>query len=353
MMVHLNAASVPGLLALQVVSMIWACVPAAALDDTLGPPQQVTVAAIPAEAELVFHQDGGLFAMDRHGQHVTQLWFGAPRGWEHVAASPDRRYLAANEQLPNSQDRSGGASRIWLIDLAQGTERQVLPAFETVGNGGVDWDREGFIYFAGKDTDVVAQPKRPEEFLANAGANDVYKIRYDGSGLQRLTNTPRFSESDVSVSEDGTLVAYNGVVLDPANTVIELWVAGSDGSRPRRVLTSGKPFIDSTHDPELSPDNTRLVFSQVNHQVPPNFPDQPAANTAHDIWMVALDGSGLTRLTPPGPISIAPDWRGDLVLYMELNDAEDYLGASLIEVGQQPSAPRRLRPGAQMLKWIP
>lgn len=229
----------------------------------------------------------------------------------------------------------------------------LLPGFVTAGNGGVDWDRNGFIYFAAKQIDPVPNPRTPEDFQANAGANDIYRIRYDGTGLHRLLNTPLAGEADVSISEDGSLIAYVSQPLDASPARTEIWVMNADGTNRRLVHTAGEVRVASAHDPETSPDNLQIVFSIVNSSVPPNFPQIPGANTAHDIWQMNLDGTGLTRLTRPGPISIAPDWKGDTILYLEISESARYSGASLVHPDQIEQAPQRVKEDANIAKWIP
>jgi hypothetical protein len=87
--------------------------------------------------------------------------------------------------------------------------------------------------------------------------------------------------------------------------------------------------------------------------VAPNFPENPAANTAHDIFEIGLDGAGLRRLTRPGPISIAPDWKGTTILYLDVSEADRYAGVSLIDEHAPEQAPRRIKPGMNIAKWIP
>ncbi len=283
----------------------------------------VRLGAIPPGAAIVFHQDRFIYVMEADGQNVTQITFDSPRNYEHVAVSHDRRLVVANEQLPNPDADPGGRSRLWLFDLERGTERRLLPGFLTAGNGGVAWGPDGYLYFAAKEQDVFPEPSTVEEHIANAAANDVYRMRPDGTGLQRLTRSTDRGEADVSVSEDGTLVAYMTLVIDPPNDYTEVRVIRSDGTDPQLVYTGGAPRLSSVHDPEVSPDNKRVVFSQVNSNVPPNFPELPEANTAHDVHSVTFDGSDTTRLTSPGPISIVPHWKGTRIVYLELNDADD------------------------------
>ena len=314
--------------------------------------QPIVTQEIPPTAEIVFHQDGNIWVMDGDGGNATQITFGSPRNYEHVDVSRDRKLVVANEQLPNPTGEPGGRSVLWLFDMERKTERRLLSNFITAGNGGVVFGRDGYIYFAAKATDPFPNPRTADEHVQNAGANDVYRMRPNESGLQRLTRTANRGEADVGVSEDGTLVSYNALVIQPPNDFTEVSVAGTDGSNPRVIYTGGAPGVASVHDPELSPDNRYLVFSKVNPEVPPNFPDHPAANTAHDIYRIDVNGSGLTRLTAPGPISITPHWKADRLLYLELNDATDYLGVSTIDPLRANQGGTRMRRGAGIARWM-
>lgn len=108
----------------------------------------------------------------------------------------------------------------------------------------------------------------------------------------------------------------------------------------------------SVHDPEISPDNKQVAFSKVNPDFR-NFPDDPGANTAHDIYVINLDGTGLRRVTRPGPISVLPNWKDDLILYTEINEAAQYAGISLVRDQGTDQLPERLRSGPWGPNWIP
>jgi len=75
-------------------------------------PETVRLGTIPPEAEIVYHENGFIYVMDRGGRNITQLTFENPRLWEHVAVSPDKQYIVANEQTPNST-AAGGSSKNW------------------------------------------------------------------------------------------------------------------------------------------------------------------------------------------------------------------------------------------------
>ena len=306
--------------------------------------KSVQLSRIPSSAEIVYHSEGYIYSMDRDGQHATQLTFGPARPYEHVAASNDRRYVVGNEILMTSAGQP--RSLLWLYDLQAGTERRLAPSFHSAGDGGVDWDPRGFVYFSGRQ-----RPMDPSAGMANLGGSDLYRIRFDGTGLQQLTDTPDAGEVDVGVSDNGRLLAYVKELFSRTTgaTYTELWVINTDGSNPRLVYRAGQSLVESAHDPEPSPDGTQLTFSQVN----PAFRNWPAIaglNTAHDIWVIGLNGTGRRRVTPPGPISIAPSWHGDTILYSELNEKDGYKGAVVIQ--SDGTGYKRIRSGTASPKWI-
>ncbi len=87
--------------------------------------------------------------------------------------------------------------------------------------------------------------------------------------------------------------------------------------------------------------------------MPPNFPKNPVANTAHDIHTISIDGSGLKRLTKPGPISIIPSWRNDAIIFLDISERERYGGISLINPRDPDQKPKLIKDAANTPKWIP
>jgi hypothetical protein len=184
-----------------------------------------------------------------------------------------------------------------------------------------------------------------------ASANDVYRIKYDGTGLRKLVRTPERGEGDVGISGDGRTIAF--VAQPIGENYTELWTAGSDGSNPRLAFRSGEIGIASAHDPEPNGDGTQLAFSIANRKVPPNFCQYPWACTAHDIHVLDTTTGTLMRVSRPGPISIAPNWRGKQILYTELNEERNYLGAAIVRGDRRDQVPLRIHHDASAPKWIP
>jgi Tol biopolymer transport system component len=313
-------------------------------------PKRVRLSRIPDSAKIVFHANELIYVMDATGGNITQITFDRGRHFEHVAVSHDRRRIVANYFANPAQGHQ--SSRLVLFDLEAGTEQALVPQFRMAGNGGVDWDPAGNIYFAGVERSPFERPSGREQFIANAAANDVYRVRYDGSDLRRLTRTDDRGEADVSVAADGKRIAYMATYINPPNDYTEVWVNSSDGGSPRLVYKGGKMGVESVHDPELSPDGTEVIFSKVNpdHK---NFRSDPNANTAHDLYRVRLDGSGLGRVTQPGPISVIPDWVGNQVLFLLLTDRESTPFRGVALMNSDGSGLRRINPRANIAKWIP
>lgn len=308
----------------------------------------VKVGKIPPSAQLVFHHTNMIFVSNADGTGRTQITFDNTKTYEHVAVSPDRRYIAAN-YFTNMQTL-GASSKMVLYDLVAGTETALVPTFVMAGNGGVDWDLQGRIYFAAVGALPFPNPTTPEQSKVNAGANDIWRIKFDGTGLTRITNTQDKGEADVSVHEKGGLITY--VAKDLNTNLHELWV--KDISSPtggqQKVFTAFD-VQRTVHDPEMSPDGAELVFSMLNPDFH-NFPNDPQINTAQDIYRVKLNGTGLLRITAPGPISILPDWKGTKVIHMRMSDQTTPPWSGMIIMNPDGGAPMQIN-DVNMPKFIP
>lgn len=311
----------------------------AATGETTG---NLVVPTLPASARIVYAYgptvDGkvrrlDVFVADLDGNEVKLTDNDDGRQYEHAAISDDHRYLLTNYRYPGPDGLS--RSQMSVTDLRNGEERAIADDFLEAGNGGVDWDRDGWIYF---------MAVRPDDGDASA----IYRARHDGSAVEQLTDSGDF-DADVSVSEDGTMITFVRRSMSPDGPFTEIWVAGADGSDPRSVYRSGAVGVASAHDPEFSFDNRSVVFSLTNSTVPPNYPS--LENTAHDICVLELGRTEPDCITAPGGISIIPDWHQDgSILFTEWREADGYRGLTVID--EDGSEPVRLGFG-EFAKWIP
>lgn len=330
-----------------------------AKEPYIGQPRKVKLAKLPSDAAIIFvgprrdtqkraQLGASIYAMTADRQNVTQITFDEqPHHREQVAVSPDRTKIAENRYI-------SGHPTLWVDDLQLGTEVQLVPEFFQAGGSSMFWGKDGFIYFAGT-------PSEAEHHPAPGAAANLYKIRPDGTGLSNLTFTAGDEAvADPNISEDRTLVTYlRGRFIKGAPDV-QIWAMNIDGSNDRLVFDAGAALA---HDPSPSPDHKRVVFSRSNH-VFHNFPKIPGLNDAHDLYIVDMDGSGLKRLTAPGPLSIVPKWSSKGILYTEISEKDEYKGLVLIQpdgTGKTRLGPRGdqlvkdggVLDGASLASWLP
>ena len=118
-------------------------------------------------------------------------------------------------------------------------------------------------------------------FLAARGSTQqIAVVAPDG----RRTTLP-LRGSDPSWSPDGARIAFAAQGA--------IWIANADGSAPARITRRS-----STQDPAWSPDGTRIAFAR-------------AVGGNQDIYVVATNGSALTRLTSARGPDHEPAWSPD------------------------------------------
>jgi Tol biopolymer transport system component len=301
--------------------------------DLRGETRPAQLGALPEDAAIVFTSmrwryaphafvNWELYARDLSGAQVERLSFDG-QSHQHAAVAPDHRHVATN-RMPREPWND---LELVVLDLEAQTETRFVPSFQSAGNGGVDWGRDGWLYFA-------ARPTKRDSF-------DLFRARLDGSAIEQLTQTSE-DDYDVAVSDDGTRIAWVRVQgRTPFFRKTEIWVANADGTSPLRVYDGGPKWGRSGgfplggYDPEFSSDGRSVVFSHTDEEHD-NF-----EMGAQDLWVGATDGSGVRPLhAPTGALRMIPDWRGDRLLFTEFNQFEQYVG--LVTMRTDGSDVRRL-----------
>jgi TolB protein len=135
---------------------------------------------------------------------------------------------------------------------------------------------------------------------------DVYVIDADGSGRELVVR----DGNEPVWSPDGRRIAFFRWSRDDSR---DIYVHDLETGSERRLTDAGR--IDDA--PSWSPDGTRLVFSR--RDAGPQF--TPAQDRT-SIYTIRVDGTGLTRLTHPGPRvwDQSPVWSpdGDLIAFDRL-----------------------------------
>ncbi len=213
-----------------------------------------------------------LYVMSANGNAQTRL---TRNGADDVepAWSPSAKEIAFSSTRSGNQD-------IWIV-RADGTAPRNL----TSANPAVDqqpaWSPDGSrIVFSSLRPDLVSEGCRSE----------LFSIDTDGTNPVRLTSDTACQFSP-AWSPDGERIAYVAE-FEPNATTDELWIMNADGSGQAK-LTEG---IDPTSDVSWSPDGALLAVTV-------------AGNGDRDIALVAVDGTGVTRVTAGQHAELQADWQ--------------------------------------------
>ncbi|NOY28074.1 MAG: hypothetical protein GXP62_19590 [Oligoflexia bacterium] len=120
------------------------------------------------------------------------------------------------------------------------------------------------------------------------GASDIYSMKPDGTELTRLTTSDDY-EMDPALSPDGSRIAY----VDHSQASI--WLMDVDGGNQAELTDGGGSW---NYQPAWSPDGTQIAFGNI-------------ATGTMALWVVNVDGSGLTQITDGSTYRGMPDWSPD------------------------------------------
>ena len=228
-----------------------------------------------------------------HGSDPTRVSTGTGRTTCGFFLPGDRRILfssthAVGDEPPKPPDRSHGYA--WGI-----FEYDVY----TVNVDGSDL--RPLVSSPGYDAEATVSPKGDRIVFTSSrdGDLDVYSMALDGTDVKRLTDEVGYDGGPV-FSPDGTKIAYRAghPATDEGKAEFKAWLAkgivrpdrleimvmDADGKNRREVTHNGK----ANFGPYFSPDGRKIIFAS-------NL-DDPKGRS-FDLYLVALDGSGLERVT--------------------------------------------------------
>jgi TolB protein len=135
------------------------------------------------------------------------------------------------------------------------------------------------------------------------GSADLYRVAPDGTGIERLTDSPAYDDQ-AAFSPDGRQLVF---VTTRAGGTADLWTMDLQ-TRRAKPLTSG-PGGDFR--PSWSPDGQWIAFSSDRTSDLPFSHGRWEHLHLVDLYVVHPDGSGLKRLTPHGDFCGSPKWTAD------------------------------------------
>jgi hypothetical protein len=102
--------------------------------------------------------------------------------------------------------------------------------------------------------------------------NYLFTLNLEGN-LVQLTENEEYMDFDCSWSEDGSMVVFNRLPAPFFSQPAQVWLMNKDGSGQQQMTSGGtNPGDEEPHgpypigldaDPDLSPDNSQIVFSRL------------------------------------------------------------------------------------------
>ncbi len=223
----------------------------------------------------------------------------ATLGCARTALTQDRVYL----------DQFGATrSELFIADADGGHARKLVPGKFIDYNASFSFDGEWVVFTSERE-----------------GSADVYRVRLNGSQLERLTDSPAFDDQG-ALSPDGRSLAF---VSSRGDGSVDIYVLDLATREVRNLTRSpGGDFR-----PSWSPDGTMLAFTSDRGTGFPHlgYPE-PGGQWEHvqvaSLYLMRADGSGLRQLTASADMmSGTPKWSADgrQIVFYELSVRDTFV----------------------------
>ena len=165
------------------------------------------------------------------------------------------------------------------------------------------------------------------------GSADIFRVRTDGIGLERLTDDSAFDDQ-AALSPDGALLAFVST-RDRGSTDIYI-LDLSTGTVRNLTDAPGGDFR-----PSWSPDGEMLAFSSDRGTGFESAQGRWEHVHSASVYIVGGDGTGLRKISPQGWLAGSPKWSSDSrrVVFYEVDVADTFKARWLPE---QPKVPSRI-----------
>jgi Tol biopolymer transport system component len=244
---------------------------------------------------------------EKHFRNLRQLTFGGQNAEGYW--SPDGKriiYQRMNEAEGVMCDQA------YVADVATGESRRVSNGKGRVTCAYFLAGGSRVLYASTHLADTACPPPADHSkgySWPMAKGYDIVSHALDGSGFQRLTDTPGY-DAEATLSPDGNTIVFTSL----RDGDLEIYTMATDGSQVKRL--THEPGYDG--GPFFSPDGKRIVYRRDVHPDAASlarYQELLAQNLyrpgALEIWVMDRDGSNKRQLTKLGAASFAPYFHPD------------------------------------------
>ncbi len=192
-------------------------------------------------------------------------------------------------------------SELFIADADGSNARKLVAGLELDYNASFSFDGEWVVFTSERH-----------------GSADIFRVRANGMGLERLTDSPAFDDQ-AALSPDGNSLAFVST-RDTGST--DIYVLDLKTRHTRNLTNS--PGGD--YRPSWSPDGRRLAFSSDRGTKLQRSKGNWEQVHPASVYVVNADGRDLRKISPDGQLAGSPKWSPDgaRVVFYELAVADTF-----------------------------
>lgn len=256
---------------------------------------------------------------ERHLRNIRQLTFGRQNAEAYFSFEGDKLIFQSTNnwskdtfaEALSPAEAPLGCYQMYVMDLQSEKIRMVSTGVGAT-TCGYFFPGDRRVLFSSthlKGPNCPPKPKRDGAYRWALDDYDIFSVKIDGQGMQRLTATPGY-DAEATISPDGKTIVWTSI----RDGDLDIYAMNLDGTNVRRLTDAlgydGGPFF--------SPDSKRIVY-RAQHPKTPEEIEQYKALLAQglvepgqlEIFVMNSDGSNKRQITDNGASNFSPFFHSD------------------------------------------